>query len=116
MRNRTDKSARGPDLTELGPVFFALGDRTRLRLVTLLCAGGALSITALTASTRLTRQAVTKHLHVLESAGVATATKIGRERLWELNPEPLDEARASLELIGRQWEDALGRLKKAVEG
>jgi len=86
-----------------------------LRLVAALCVGGAMSITQLTAHSDLTRQAVTKHLAVLAGAGLARHTKVGRERLWELEPTQLEEARHSLEVIGSQWDHALGRLKLAVE-
>jgi len=96
-------------------VFFALGDPTRLRLVTLLCAGGAFSIAQLTANTDISRQAVTKHLQVLADAGLVQDLKLGRERLWQFDPTQLDEARRSLEIIGQQWEQALGRLKAGLE-
>jgi DNA-binding transcriptional ArsR family regulator len=97
------------------PVFAALGDQTRLQLVAVLCAGGALSIAQLTASTDITRQAVTKHLQVLARAGLVHDIKSGRERLWQFDPAQLHAARCSLELIGRQWESALDKLKRAVE-
>jgi len=97
-------------------IFFALGDKTRLRLVTLLCAGGALSISQLTASTDFTRQGVTKHLQMLADAGLVRDVKVGRERLWQFEPGALEEARRSLDLIGQQWEQALGRLKLSLEG
>lgn len=100
---------------ELAPVFFALGDATRLRLVAVLCAGGAFSIAQLTANTQITRQSVTKHLQVLADARLVTDVKVGRERLWQLDPTQIEEARRSLEIIGRQWETALGKLKAAVE-
>lgn len=96
-------------------VFAALGDPTRLRLVAVLCAGGALSIAQLTANTAITRQAVTKHLNVLADAGVVRDTKAGRERLWQLDPAQIVEAKRTLEVIGRQWEAALGKLKAFVE-
>lgn len=96
-------------------LFAALGDRTRLRLVARLALGEPLSISRLSAGARITRQAVTKHLHVLEKAGVAMGRRRGRERLWELNPAELREARKCLDRISRQWEDALARLKAAVE-
>lgn len=99
----------------LADVFAALGDPTRLRLVALLCAGGLLSITQLTAGTGMSRQGVTKHLHVLADAGLVRDAKLGRERRWQLVPERIDDARCSLEAIGRQWECALGRLKRFVE-
>ena len=100
---------------QLAQVFFALGDATRLRLVALLCAGGAFSITQLTASTDISRQAVTKHLQVLADAGLVRDLKIGRERLWQFDPAQLEEARRTLEVIGRQWETALAKLKAFAE-
>lgn len=109
-------SASSPALSpELAPVFFALGDATRLRLVALLCAGGAFSISQLTANTEITRQAVTKHLQVLADAGLVKDLKLGRERLWQFDPTQVEQARQSLEIIGRQWEQALGRLKMHLE-
>ena len=96
-------------------LFAALGDETRLRLVQVLCVGGAVSIAQLTSQTDITRQAVTKHLNVLAGAGLVKDVKVGRERLWEFEPSKLDEARKSLERIARQWDGALGRLKMAVE-
>ena len=98
------------------PIFAALGDETRLRIIAVLCAGGTLSITQLTTGTEITRQAVTKHLHILARAGMVNQVKVGRERLWEFEPAPLTEARRSLELIGQQWDYALRKLKMAVEG
>jgi len=98
------------------PIFAALGDETRLRIIAILCAGGALSITQLTTGTEITRQAVTKHLHVLADAGMVRHVKAGRERLWEFEPAPLMEARRSLDAIGQQWDYALKKLKLAVEG
>jgi DNA-binding transcriptional ArsR family regulator len=100
---------------EIARIFAALGDPTRLRLVAVLCAGGAFSIAQLTANTHLTRQAVTKHLNVLAQAGVVHDVKIGRERLWQLDPAQLEEARHTLEVIGRQWDVALGKLKAFAE-
>lgn len=104
-----------PARPALARVFAALGDPTRLQLVTLLCAGGALSIAQLTAHTDISRQAVSKHLQVLTEAGVVHGLKLGRERLWQLDPVQLEEARRTLEEIGRQWDAALGRLKALVE-
>jgi len=102
-------------LRSSAPIFAALGDETRLRLVAILCAGGALSIAQLTSGTEITRQAVTKHLHVLADAGLVRDIKVGRERLWEFEPARLEEARRSLEEIARQWDYALNKLKIAVE-
>jgi DNA-binding transcriptional ArsR family regulator len=97
------------------PIFAALGDETRLRLIAVLCAGGAVSIARLTSGTQITRQAVTKHLHVLEDAGLVRDIKVGRERLWEFEPARLEEARRSLDVIAQQWDHALNKLKMAVE-
>jgi DNA-binding transcriptional ArsR family regulator len=97
------------------PVFAALGDETRLRLVARLGTEGPLSIARLTRGTDVTRQAVTKHLHVLADAGLARGTRQGRERLWQLDPAPLEEARRYLALVSEQWDAALLRLKAAVE-
>ena len=97
------------------PIFAALGDEMRLRLVTALCVGGAMSITQLTAGTHLSRQAITKHLDVLGAAGLVRDSKVGRERLWQFDPAQLIEARRALEAIARQWDHALGKLKAAVE-
>ena len=99
----------------LAPIFAALGDETRLRLVAVLCVGGAVSIAQLTGTTDLTRQAVTRHLHVLADAGLVQHVKVGRERLWQFEPQQLEEARRSLDLIAQQWDQALQRLKFAVE-
>jgi DNA-binding transcriptional ArsR family regulator len=103
------------ELRASAPVFAALGDATRLQLVALLCAGAALSTAQLTAATDLTRQGVTKHLQVLANAGLVHVVKIGRERRWRLEPARLELARAALERIARQWDDALLRLQAFVE-
>lgn len=87
----------------------------RLRLIAVLCVGGAMSITQLTSGTDITRQAVTKHLNVLAAAGLVRDVKVGREHLWEFEPAQLDEARRMLEMIGRQWDHALAKLKAVVE-
>ena len=102
-------------LRNVAPIFAALGDETRLRLIVVLCAGGAMSIAQLTSGTEITRQAVTKHLHVLADAGMVHDVKVGRERLWEFEPIQLEEARRSLDAIGQQWDYALNKLKMAVE-
>jgi DNA-binding transcriptional ArsR family regulator len=96
-------------------VFAALGDRTRLHLVAVLCAGSAMSITDLTAGTALTRQAVTKHLQVLADAGLVRDLKVGRERRWQFDATRLAEARRALEAYGARWDRALDRLKAALE-
>ena len=96
-------------------MFASLGDPIRLRLVAVLCAGGALTIAQLTAGTDISRQGVTKHLQVLADAGVVRDAKLGRERLWQLDPRQLEAARQSLDVIGREWEFALGKLKAFAE-
>ena len=109
------ETGRRQRLRNSAPIFAALGDETRLRLIAVLCAGGAVSIAQLTSGTEITRQAVTKHLHVLADAGLVRDLKVGRERLWEFEPTQLEEARRSLEVIARQWDHALEKLKMAVE-
>jgi DNA-binding transcriptional ArsR family regulator len=96
-------------------VFAALGDETRLGLLAKLTNGEPLSITRLTEGTKLTRQAVTKHLRVLEGAGVVHAVKAGRESRFVLDPKPIVSAQAYLEHVSRQWDNALARLKALVE-
>jgi DNA-binding transcriptional ArsR family regulator len=96
-------------------LFAALGDKTRLRLVARLCDGGPMSITSLTAGSRVTRQAVTKHLRVLEGAGLVHSRRRGRESVWQLEQRRLREARRYFDLISQQWDAALGRLRDFVE-
>lgn len=109
------KSRTPTALQKTAPVFAALGDPTRLRLIAVLCAGGALSIVQLTAGAAITRQAITKHLEVLADAGLVRDIRQGRERLWELEPSRIDEARRSLDAIAVQWDQTLQRLKAFVE-
>ena len=115
MSPRRRSSAGNKPLQDCAPVFAALGDEMRLRLIAVLCVGGAMSITQLTSGTAITRQAVTKHLVLLEEANLVDDVKVGRERLWEFEPAQLNEARRSLEAIARQWDQALARLKAVVE-
>lgn len=106
---------RPDELAAAAPVFAALGDETRLGLVTRLCAEGPLSIARLTAGRGVTRQAVTKHLHVLAQAGLARSFQLGRERIWELEPRQLLTARECLSQISARWDEALTRLQQFVE-
>jgi DNA-binding transcriptional ArsR family regulator len=97
------------------PVFAALGDETRLALVSKLCGGEPRSISQLTEGSRFTRQAITKHLRVLEGARIVHSVRSGRESLFEFDPQPLEEIRDYLDLVSEQWDQALARLKSFVE-
>jgi DNA-binding transcriptional ArsR family regulator len=108
-------SGAARSLQAAAPVFAALGDETRLRLVTRLCTEGPQSIAKLTEGADVTRQAVTKHLRVLEDAGIVHGSRDGRESVWEIEPRRLDVARRSLDLISAQWDAAIGRLRALVE-
>jgi DNA-binding transcriptional ArsR family regulator len=99
----------------VAPIFAALGDRTRLSLLMTLSDGGARSIARLSADSRLTRQAVTKHLHVLEKSGLVHSLRVGRESRFAYRPEPMAAARSYLDRVSAQWDDALGRLRAFVE-
>ena len=107
--------AEGATAHDPAPIFAALGDRTRLSLLMRLSDGVTRSITMLSADSSLTRQAVTKHLRVLQDVGLVECVRHGRESRFACRPEPLDEARAYLDCVARQWDDALGRLKAFVE-
>jgi DNA-binding transcriptional ArsR family regulator len=97
------------------PVFAALGDPTRLRLIARLAQGQPLSIRQLTEGEHVTRQAITKHLEVLAEAGLVNDRRQGRERLYELDAAPLDDARRYLDQVSAQWDRAIVRLKALVE-
>jgi len=96
-------------------VFAALGDETRLRIVSRLGERGRLSIVTLTEGTRVTRQAISKHLRVLEDAGLVRSARQGRENVFELDVGRLKEAQRFLERRSQQWDSALHRLRKFVE-
>jgi DNA-binding transcriptional ArsR family regulator len=96
-------------------IFAALGDHTRLSVLARLSAGESQSIARLTAGSRLSRQAMTKHLGVLTRAGIVRNMRVGRENLFRLEPKAIDEARSHLEQVSAQWDDALARLKLHVE-
>jgi DNA-binding transcriptional ArsR family regulator len=103
------------EVSRAAPVFAALGDETRLALVARLSSDGPLSITRLTAGSAVTRQAITKHLNVLATAGLVSDLRRGRERIWELEPEQMEAARTYLEHVSKRWDEALDRLKQFVE-
>ena len=96
-------------------LFAALGDETRLALINKLAKGRPYSIARLTKGSKLTRQAVTKHLRVLENAGVVRSVRDGSETLFELNPKPFKQANEYLNHVSEHWDQALGRLKVFVE-
>jgi DNA-binding transcriptional ArsR family regulator len=106
---------RRAGLKDRASVFAALGDRTRLSLIGKLSNGPPQSISRLAEGSTLTRQAITKHLQVLEGAGVVRGVRVGRESLFEFRPEPLKELQSYLERVSDQWENALARLKSFVE-
>jgi DNA-binding transcriptional ArsR family regulator len=97
------------------PLFAALGDETRLRLVARLCDGGPASIARLTEGFPITRQAITKHLRMMEDAGLVHSSQEGRASLWQLDAKRLDDARRHLAEISAQWDQVLARLKRFVE-
>ncbi len=102
-------------IQEAAPLFAALGDETRLRLLARLSSHGPASITRLSARAAVSRQAISKHIQVLVDAGLVQTHREGRERLCELTPARLGDAHSYLEAISRQWDDALGRLRRFVE-
>src|SRR2546423_4256814 len=109
------RSAAAARVTEAAPVFAALGDETRLKLVARLCGDGPLSIARLSEGAGVTRQAITKHLEALADAGLVHDSRRGRERIWALEPSRVERARRCLDQISNQWDAAIGRLKAFVE-
>ena len=110
MRTSADSKLKGA-----APVFSALGDATRLRIVMRLSDEGPLSIMHLAKGARISRQAISKHLQVLERAGLARGLRSGRRSVWELRSKQLSEARHYLEQISREWDAVLDRLRVIVE-
>lgn len=102
-------------LQRTAPLFAALGDQTRLAVLARLCSHGPMSIARLSEGMAVSRQAVTKHLAVLEEAGLVRGHRAGRERVWELEAGRLDDARRTLDLISERWDEALLRLQHLVE-
>ena len=98
-------------LSEAAPLFAALGDETRLKLVSRLCNEGPLSIVRLSEGSDVTRQAITKHLRALADAGLVHGIRQGRERIWELRPKRIEKARQHLDQISQQWDAAIDRLQ-----
>jgi DNA-binding transcriptional ArsR family regulator len=104
-----------PQVRDAAPLFAALGDETRLRLIMRLSSGGPGSITHLSEKSAVSRQAITKHLHVLSDAGLVRSSRRGRERVWALEPKRLADAHQYLDRISQQWDEALERLRRFVE-
>ena len=111
----SQRSAGSGHLAQPAPLFAALGDERRLALVNRLSVEGPQSITRLTAGSVVTRQAITKHLQILAAAGLVHDSRRGRERIWTLDTERLDEARRYLDQIAQHWDEALERLRQFVE-
>ena len=112
---RPRSSRAKAELAGSASVFGALGDETRLRLVARLCDGGPMPIVKLTAGFPITRQGITKHLRVMEDAGLVRSTQHGRESVWQLEQKRLAGTLRHLQRISTQWDEALGRLKRFVE-
>jgi DNA-binding transcriptional ArsR family regulator len=117
LQTMLEKNRRSlaPQQTAHALVFAALGDETRLSLIAKLSRGQPCSISRLTENSQLTRQAITKHLRVLELAGIVRNVRKGRESLFEYESEPIEKAKQYLELVSEQWDRMLTRLKSFVE-
>jgi DNA-binding transcriptional ArsR family regulator len=114
LRKRPNQRRAEP-LQTVAPAFAALGDPNRLRIVSRLCDAGPQSIAGLTAGSDVTRQAITKHLRLMQDAGLVRSARTGREVVWELEPRRVAQIRAHLERIAEDWDRALSRLRTLVE-
>lgn len=114
-RPKQSSSAFVAGVKQSAPIFAALGDETRLRIVFRLCDDGPMSIARLTAGSKVTRQAITKHLRVMQGAGLVHSQRQGRETVWQLERRRLRDARHYLYMISEQWDQALERLRTFVE-
>lgn len=104
-----------PRPVDAAPIFAALGDATRLELVSRLNDGAPMSISQLSDGLALTRQGVSKHLVVLEEAGIIASRRVGREHRFSFDPDGLAAVRRYLDRVSEQWDDAISRLKNFVE-
>jgi DNA-binding transcriptional ArsR family regulator len=102
-------------LQSVAPAFAALGDPNRLRIVSRLCDDGPQSIAGLTTGADVTRQAITKHLRMMQGAGLVRSARIGRQVVWELEPRRVEQVRKHLDQIAKDWDRALSRLRIMVE-
>lgn len=108
-------SASAASAEPLSPLFNALGDPNRLRIITRLCDGGPCSTTDVTQVVSVSRQAATKHLVLLEAVGLVSSQRKGRERIWRVQPEPLTDASDYLTALSQRWDRAIDRLRSYVE-
>jgi DNA-binding transcriptional ArsR family regulator len=115
MSHKGKRARKMAEAAVRAPLFAALGDQTRLLLIARLADGRQRSITTLTRGSSLTRQAITKHLRVLEAAGMVRSSHHGRESLFRFDPEPIEGMREYLGAVSRHWDEALARLKAFVE-
>jgi len=97
------------------PLFAALGDETRLQMLMRLAASGPESIAQMSAKSRVSRQAITKHLQVLQHAGFVVGERQGREHIWRIEPRRFEDVHAHLLRISTQWDEALERLRAFVD-
>ncbi len=97
------------------PLFDALGDPNRLRIMVRLCDLGPSSTAQVSSLIPITRQAASKHLQLLESAGLVTSSRRGRERVWTVQTEPLARASDYLTALSHRWDAAVDRLRAYVE-
>jgi DNA-binding transcriptional ArsR family regulator len=100
---------------ETAPLFDALGDPNRLRIITRLCNGGPCSTTKITEVVSISRQAATKHLVLLEAVGLVSSQRHGRDRIWRVQPKPLTDASEFLNALSQKWDNAIDRLRTYVE-
>jgi DNA-binding transcriptional ArsR family regulator len=105
----------GKQLAQTAPLFAALGDETRLSLLVQLGEGRLCSITQLAQARPQTRQAIRKHLHILENVQLIRSVRRGRENLFKIEPKTIEAVAQSLTAISAQWDNAMARLKDFVE-
>ena len=100
---------------ELGPIFDALADGNRRRVVRLLAEQESATATELAQELPVTRQAIAKHLAALESAGLVQSRRAGRETRYRLTPQPLTEAMSWMASVGAQWDERLAALRAYLD-
>ncbi len=110
------KKGRAAQRIDAASIFAALGDPVRLTIVARLCGDGPLPTIQLKQDASVSRQAITKHLQLLENAGLVRSDRVGRDRLWQIEPQCLEKTRDYLDQISAQWDARLARLREFVEG